>query len=161
MTRRRPRPDPCRARWRHSSPRPPRPKGRSLGCSVHLHFRSASWRYPVPPAPDRRCLSEASIPPIAFSRQLEPEDLYAQLGDRSCTGVTQKPQRCLRATGGQVPAGLRKAWPGENVDEPSSPAFLQLSSQNYRSCSFLGVPILCPIGSDSNATMSNRDVYPL
>ena len=69
------RPDPCRARWRHSSPRPPpaqRPKVSVLASSSStcmVNSRSASWRYPVPPAPDRpRCLSEASIPPIAFSR---------------------------------------------------------------------------------------------
>ena len=118
------RPDPCRTRWRHSSIR-----GR----------RSPSW----PPAVPRvnfdplhgaiqfrlqsplRCLSEASIPPIAFSR-LEPEDLYAQL---ACTGSSRKSRRTtsrLRATvhrwpSPSGPAG--KAWPGETVDEPSSPAF--------------------------------------
>ena len=45
-------------------------------------------------------------------RLLEPEKLARQK-----LHVTQKPQNDL--TSG--PAG--KAWPGENVDEPSSPAF--------------------------------------
>ena len=50
------RPDPCRARWRHSSPRPPPPQ-RAEGPwppavpPAWSTLRSASWRYPVPPAP--------------------------------------------------------------------------------------------------------------
>ena len=100
------RPDPCRARWRHSSPRPPPPpKGR----------RSPSWPPAVPPAwstlPIRfmalsssactgsplRCLSEASIPPIAFSRHCSSRKISTpNWRDRSCTGlVTQKPQNDL------------------------------------------------------------------
>ena len=58
------RPDPCRARWRHSSPRPPPPQraeGLRLGGPAvppaWSTLRSASWRYPVPPAPDRPCVA--------------------------------------------------------------------------------------------------------
>ena len=136
------RPDPCRARWRHSSPRPPPPhKGRrspsdglqavpvlhgQLSDPLHgaIQFRAATGS-PL------RCLSEASIPPIAFSRHCSSaEDLYAQLARQKLHRlVTHKAVRTtsrLRATvhrwpSPSGPAG--KAWPGENVDEPSSPAF--------------------------------------
>ena len=79
---------------------------------------------------------------------LEPEDLYAQLARQKLHRlVTQKPQNTsrLRATVHRWPSPsgpARKAWPGENVDEPSSPGpqahQQQLSSQNYR----IDVPVL-------------------
>ena len=106
-----------------------RPKGpkvsvlaSSATCMVTL--RSASWRYPVPPAPDprrrsRRSLSHATA---RAGRSLRPTG--AQKLHRL---VTQKPQNdlTLRATVHRWPPSgpAGKAWPGENVDEPSSPAF--------------------------------------
>ena len=69
------RPDPCRARWRHSSPRPPPPQraeGLRLGLQqfhlmVNLRSGMALSSSACTGSP-LRCLSEASIPPIAFSR---------------------------------------------------------------------------------------------
>ena len=163
------RPDPCRARWRHSSPRPPPPKGRRSPSwppavpPAWSTLRSASWRYPVPPAPDRplRCLSEGVDPADRFlTPLLEPEDLYANWRDRSCTGSSRKSRRTtsrLRATvhrwpSPSGPAG--KACPGENVDEPSSPAFttgpstatfFSKLSVMFRSSLDTSIkPILCP-----------------
>ena len=158
-------PDPCRARWPHSSPRPPpraqRAEGLRLGLQqFHLHgqlLRSASWRYPVPPAPDRpwKLLgSEASIPPIAFSRQLlEPEDHLRPTGATEVAPApTQKPQNDLHAcappisSAGQVPfraCTILKPGLGKTVSviEPSLARIYlhrtikdgELMAQNYRS----------------------------
>ena len=69
-------------------------------------------------------------PPIAFSRHCSSRKISTpNWRDRSCTGSSRKSRRTtsrLRATvhrwpSPSGPAG--KAWPGENVDEPSSPAF--------------------------------------
>ena len=80
--------------------------------------------------------------------------------DRSCTGSSRKSRRTtsrLRATvhrwpSPSGPAG--KAWPGENVDEPSSPAFttgpstatfFSKLSVMFRSSLDTSIkPILCP-----------------
>ena len=142
---------------RHSSPRPPAaPKGR----------RSPSWPQAVPTcmvnSPIRfmalsssactgsplRCLSEASIPPIAFSRHCSsPEDIYAQLARQKLHRlVTQKPQNDLTlarhpSIAGQVPAGLPakpglgKTWTSQARPHLPQAHQQQLSSQNYRSCS--------------------------
>ena len=85
----------------------------------------ASWRYPVPPAPDRPCvLSEASIPPIAFTPLLSTEDLYAQLARQKLAGCHAKaandllacaPPPCWPSPRG--PAG--KAWPGVKRGRPT------------------------------------------
>ena len=94
-----------------------------------------------------RCLSEASIPPIAFSRHCSSRKISTpNWRDRSCTGSSRKSRRTtsrLRATvhrwpSPSGPAG--KAWPGENVTSQARPHLpqahqQQLSSQNYRSCS--------------------------
>ena len=106
---------------------------------------SASWpiQFRLHRSP-LRCLSEASIPPIAFSRHCSSRKISTpNWRDRSCTGSSRKSRDDLtlaRHRPSRSPSGpAGKAWPGENVDEPSSPAGLQqqLSSQNYRSCSVL------------------------
>ena len=108
-----------------------------------------------------RCLSEASIPPIAFSRHCSSRKISTpNWRDRSCTGSSRKSRRTtsrLRATvhrwpSPSGPAG--KAWPGENVDEPSSPAFttgpstatfFSKLSVMFRSSLDTSIkPILCP-----------------
>ena len=95
-----------------------------------------------------RCLSEASIPPIAFlTPLLEPEDLYAQLARQKLHRlVTQKPQNDPHACAppsiaGQVPAGLPakpglgKTWTSQARPHlPQGPSTATFFS-NYRSCS--------------------------
>ena len=97
------------------SPRPD--EGLRLGAvpPAWSTLRSASWRYPVPPAPDRPCVA-ASIPPIAFSRHCSSR-ATPNWRDRSCTGSSppQRPHACAPPS----IAGHQQ----------------QLSSQNYRSCS--------------------------
>ena len=142
--------DPCRARWRHSFRRPKGPKVSVLASSSHLHGQLSD---PLHGAIQFRlhrialALLERGVDPADrfLTPLLEPEDLYAQLARQKLHRlVTQKPQNDLTlarhrpSLAKSGPAG--KAWPGENVDEPSSPAFTtgpstQLSSQNYRSCS--------------------------
>ena len=95
-----------------------------------------------------RCLSEASIPPIAFlTPLLEPEDLYAQLARQKLHRlVTQKPQNDLtlarhRPSLAKSQRACRQslAWGkrGRAKLAPHLPQAhqQQLSSQNYRSCS--------------------------
>ena len=128
------RPNPCRERWRHSSPRPPRPKGPDvsvLASSSHLHDQLAIRERCQPPSPDRlRSLSEASIPAIAFSRHCSSRKISTpNCRDKSSTGSPRKSRRAtsrLRVTVHRWPSPSGPAgetWPGENVDEPSSPSF--------------------------------------
>ena len=161
--------DPCRARWRHSSPRPPPPQraeGLRLGLQqFHLHGQLSD---PLHGAIQFRlhrialALLERGVDPADrfLTPLLEPEDLYAQLARQKLHRlVTQKPQNDLtlarhrpslaKSSG---PAG--KAWPGENVDEPSSPAFTTGPSKAtffsklsvmFRSSLDTSIkPILCP-----------------
>ena len=155
------------ARWRHSSPRPPPPQ----------RARSPSW----PPAVLHGQLSDPLHGAIQFRLHrialallergvdpagrfltplLEPEDLYAQLARQKLHRLVSKSRRTtsrLRATvhrwpSPSGPAG--KAWPGENVDEPSSPAFttgpstatfFSKLSVMFRSSLDTSIkPILCP-----------------
>ena len=152
-----------------------RPKGpkvsvlASSSSTCMVNSPIASWRYSSSACTGSplRCLSEASIPPIAFSRHCSSRKISTpNWRDRSCTGSSRKSRRTtsrLRATvhrwpSPSAPAG--KAWPGENVDEPSSPAFTTGPStatffSNYRSCSgppwTLRLSQFCvqEIGSDS------------
>ena len=125
------RPDPCRARWRHSSPRPPPPQ-RADSVLASSSSTSGQLSDPLHGAIQFRLHSRRSLSHTTNWR------------DRSCTGSSRKSRRTtsrLRATvhrwpSPSGPAG--KAWPGENVDErPHLPQAhqQQLSSQNYRSCS--------------------------
>ena len=109
-----------------------------------------------------RCLSEASIPPIAFSRHCSSRKISTpNWRDRSCTGSSRKkpqkrPHACAPPSiAGQVPAGLpAKPGLGKNVDEPSSPAFttgpstatfFSKLSVMFRSSLDTSIkPILCP-----------------
>ena len=163
------RPDPCRARWRHSSPRPPPPQRaeglrlglRSSTCMVNSPIRFMALSSSACTGSPLRCLSEASIPPVAFSRHCSSRKISTpNWRDRSCTGSSRKSRRTtsrLRATvhrwpSPSGPAG--KAWPGENVDEPSSPAFttgpstatfFSKLSVMFRSSLDTSIkPILCP-----------------
>ena len=101
------RPDPCRARWRHSSPRPPPPQSvcrRSTGVGLqqfHLHGQLAD---PLHGAIQFRlhrialALLERGVDPADrfLTPLLEPEDLYAQLARQKLHRlVTQKPQNDL------------------------------------------------------------------
>ena len=94
------RPNPCRERWRHSSPRPPPPQraGRlRLGLQqFHLHDQ-----LPDPLHGDvqfrlhRIALAflERGIPAIAFSRHCSSRKISTpNCRDKSSTGSTQKPQ---------------------------------------------------------------------
>ena len=111
-----------------------------------------------------RCLSEASIPPIAFhanayGRSLRPTGA-TEVAPARHAKAAERPHACAPPSiAGQVPAGL-PAKPGlENVDEPSSPALrtgpsTQLGSENDGHVPVLlghGIkPILCKeIGSES------------
>ena len=90
------RPDPCRARWRHSSPRPPPPQraeGLRLGLQqFHLHGQLSGFMERS--AWDRRGLSEASIPPIAFGHATASRKISTpNWRDRSCTGASRKSRR--------------------------------------------------------------------
>ena len=151
------RPDPCRARWRHSiAATSAAPKGRRSPSwppavpPAWSTLRSASWRYPVPPAfgSPLRCLSEASIPPIAFSRHCSSRKISTpNWRDRSCTGsrhakAAERPHACAPPSiAGQVPAGLPakpglgKTWTSQARPHLPQAHQQQLSSQNYRSCS--------------------------
>ena len=124
------RPNPCRERWRHSSPRPPPPQraGRlRLGLQHHdnspIRFMAmSSSAFTGSPL---RSLSEASIPADSHAT--------ARAGKSPRpTGSTGSPRKSRRATSRlrvtvhrwpspSGPAG--ETWPGENVDEPSSPSF--------------------------------------
>ena len=141
------RPNPCRERWRHSSPRPPPPQraGRlRLGLQqFHLHDQ-----LPDPLHGDVQFRLHRIA--LAFlERGIDPGDrLLTPLSsrkistpncrDKSSTGSPRKSRRAtsrLRvnpSTAGQVPAGLpAKPGPGENVDEPSSPSFTKASNSNF------------------------------
>ena len=105
-----------------------------------------------------RCLSEASIPPIAFSRHCSSRKI-------SVTGATEvaparhakaaeRPHACAPPSiAGQVPAPAGKAWPGANVDEPTrlhlpqahQQTFFSKLSVMFRSSLDTSIkPILCP-----------------
>ena len=147
------RPDPCRARWRHSSPRPPPPQraeGLRLGLQqFHLHgqirFMALSSACTGSPL---RCLSEASIPPVAFSRHCS---------SRSPTGAAkaaERPHACAPPSiAGQVPAGLPakpglgKTWRAKlaRTTGPSTATFFSKLSVMFRSSLDTSIkPILCP-----------------
>ena len=156
----------------HSSPRPPPPQraeGLRLGLQqFHLHGQLSDPLHgaiQVPPAGRiALALLERGVDPADrfLTPLLEPEDLYrpSNWRDRSCTGSSRKSRRTtsrLRATvhrwpSPSGPAG--KAWPGENVDEPSSPAFttgpstatfFSKLSVMFRSSLDTSIkPILCP-----------------
>ena len=98
---------------------------------------------------------------------LEPEDLYAQLARQKLhRRVTQKPQNDLtlarQPSLAKSQRACRQAWPGENVDEPSSPAFttgpatatfFSKLSVMFRSSLDTSIkPILCPRKSGPTET---------
>ena len=102
-----------------------------------------------------RCLSEASIPPIAFSRHCSSRKISTpNWRDRSCTGSSRKSRSSrLRATiAGQVPAGL-PAKPGLGKTGRAKLARIyhrpMQPSQNYRSCSGPPWTLRSVFGSDS------------
>ena len=71
------RPNPCRERWRHSSPRPPPPQRAGSpswppAVPPASTPRSASWRCPVPPSPDRPCSLSEADPGDRVTPLLEP-----------------------------------------------------------------------------------------
>ena len=110
-----------------------------------------------------RCLSEASIPPIAFSRHcssfgrsLRPTGAteVAPARHAKAAGATSRLMRVTVQSAGSSPSGpAGKAWPGEN-GEPSSPAFttgpstatfFSKLSVMFRSSLDTSIkPILCP-----------------
>ena len=109
-----------------------------------------------------RCLSEASIPPIAFSRHCSSRKISTpNWRDRSCTGSSRKSRRTtsrLRATvhrwpspSGQLPAkpGLGKTWTSQTCPRlpqthQQQPFFSKLSVMFRSSLDTLIKPILCP-----------------
>ena len=163
------RPNPCRERWRHSSPRPPPPQraGRlRLGLQqFHLHDQlpdplhgDVQFRFTGSPL---RSLSEASIPADRLlTPLLEPENLHAQLPRQKFHRLATQSRRAtsrLRVTVHRWPSPSGPAgetWPGENVDEPSSPSFttgpstatlFSKLSVMFRSSLDTSIkPILCP-----------------
>ena len=107
-----------------------RPKGPKVSSWLHLVSPIRFMALSTCTGSPLRCLSEGRLP--AFSRHCSSRKISTpNWRDRSA--LTQKSTSRLRATGGQVPAGRPAKWPGENVDEPSSPAFTtgqqQLSSK--------------------------------
>ena len=108
-----------------------------------------------------RSLSEASIPAIAFSRHCSSRKISTpNCRDKSSTGSPRKSRRAtsrLRVTVHRWPSPSGSAgetWPGENVDEPSSPSFttgpstptlFSKLSVMFRSSLDTSIkPILCP-----------------
>ena len=108
-----------------------------------------------------RSLSEASIPAIAFSRHCSSRKISTpNCRDKSSTGSPRKSRRAtsrLRVTVHRWPSPSGPAgetWPGENVDEPSSPSFttgpstatlFSKLSVMFRSSLDTSIkPILCP-----------------
>ena len=157
------RPEPCRARWRHSSPRPPPPQraeGLRLGLqqfrpawtTLQIRFMALSSSACTGSKP-LRCLSEASIPPESLShataragRSLRPTGAteVAHGSSRKSRRTTSR----LRATvhrWNQVPAGLPakpglgKTWTSQARPHlPTGP-----STSNSRALKIIGhVPIL-------------------
>ena len=118
------------------------PKGRT----------SPSWPPAVPPAqlPDPLLDVQFRLHRIALaarhrsaiaSHATEPENLHAHCRDKSSTGSPRKSRRATslaRHRAGQVSGPAGETWPGENVDEPSSPSFTAHQQQlcsHCRSCS--------------------------
>ena len=94
------RPDPCRARWRHSSPRPQRAEGLRLGLAVPpglsdpLHGAIQFRLHRIALA----LLERGPIPPIAFSRHCSSRKISTpNWRDRSCTGSSRKRQNVTLA----------------------------------------------------------------
>ena len=128
------RPNPCRERWRHSSPRPPPPQraGRlRLGlpavppAMINSPIRFMAMSSSAFTGSPLRSLSEASIPAIAFSRHCSSRKISTpNCRDKSSTGSPRKSRRAtsrLRVTVHRWPSPRGPAgetWPGENVDEP-------------------------------------------
>ena len=146
----------CRARWRHSSPRPPPPQraeGLRLGLQqFHLHGQLSD---PLHGAIQFRlhrialALLERGVDPADrfLTPLLEPEDLYAQLARQKLPAArhakaAERPHACAPPSiDGQVPAGLPakpglgKTWTSQARPHLPQAHQQQLSSQNYRSCS--------------------------
>ena len=90
-----------------------------------------------------RCLSEASIPPIAFccsSRKISTPNWRTEVAPARHAKAAERPHACAPPSiAGQVPArlpakpGLGKTWTSQ-AHLPQAHQ-QQLSSQNYRSCS--------------------------
>ena len=133
----------CRARWRHSSRRDlRRPKGPKVPSWPPAVRPAWSTSDPLHGAIQFR-LHRIALALLATSRGVDPADRFhhvpllgAGRSLRPTCGATevaparhQKPQNDLtlarhRPSGWPSPSGpAGKAWPGENVDEPSSPAF--------------------------------------
>ena len=107
------RPNPCRERWRHSSPRPPPPQraGRNLlsvlassssTCMINSPIRFMAMSSSAFTGSPLRSLSEASIPAIAFSRHCSSRKISTpNCRDKSSTGSPRKSRRAtsrLRVT---------------------------------------------------------------
>ena len=127
-----------------------------------LAWGKRGWLEPSSPAfttgPSTATFFSASCGTPSANRYRSCSDLYAQLARQKLHRlVTQKPQNDLTLTvhrwpSPSGPAG--KAWPGENVDEPSSPAFttgpstatfFSKLSVMFRSSLDTSIkPILCP-----------------
>ena len=123
------RPDPCRARWAALiAATSAAPKGRrspswppsSSTCMVNSPIRFMALSSSACTGSPLRCLSEASIPPVAFSRHCSSRKISTpNWRDRSCTGSSRKSRRTTSRLAATVhrwpspsgPAG--KAWPGE------------------------------------------------
>ena len=181
---RRTRSGPCPRRRRPAAGRRPDPCGRGGGTHRRDLRRPKGPKSPSWPPASSTCMVNSPIrfmalsssglhrialallergvdPPIAFSRHCSSrEDIYANCRDRSCTRlVTQKPQNDLtlarhRPSLAKSQRACGKAWPGENVDKPSSPAFttgpstatfFSKLSVMFRSSLDTSIkPILCP-----------------
>ena len=122
----------CRARWR--PPPPQRAEGQGM---VNSPIRFMALSSSACTGSPLRCLNGA------FSRHWSRKISTPNWRDlhRLVTQRAARPHAWATVHRWPSPSGpAGKAWPGENVDEPSSPAFTQahqqqLSSQNYRSCS--------------------------
>ena len=143
--------------------RPRRAEGLRLGLQqFHLHGQLSD---PLHGAIQFRlqrialALLERGVDPaVAFSRHCSSRKIStAQAARGSCTGSSRKSRRTtsrLRGIAGSPSGPAGKAWPGENVDEPSSPAFttgpstatfFSKLSVMFRSSLDTSIkPILCP-----------------
>ena len=154
QTRRRRRPDPSPGEVAALSATSAAPKGQvsvlassSSTCMVNSPIRFMALSSSACTGSPLRCLSEASIPPIAFSRHCSSRKILRPTGATEVAPArhakaAERPHACAPPSiAGQVPAGLPakpglgKTWTSQARPHLPQAHQQQLSSQNYRSCS--------------------------
>ena len=108
---------------------PPWPRAVSSTCMINSPIRFMAMSSSAFTGSPLRSLSEADPGDRLLTPLLEPENLHAQLPRQKFHRLaTQKPQGNLTLARHRPPLAKSQracgeTWPGENVDEPSSPSF--------------------------------------